>query len=343
MCDTLCDCHPNYCRCYFSAGVIIFMNKPFTTLDEQIEILKSRRLKINNVEDAKSLLYRYGYYNIINAYKDLFLTNKNPDTFRTETEFSHLMYVFYLDRDYRHIILKNILNIENSLKAIISYEFANEFGSLGYNNANNFNIKNMEKVAKLQKRINSTISYALSDQKQLDGAYQCLIHAYKNHNEIPVWILFRVLTFGDFAMFYECLNDTTKTTICTKLSTIYKCSIDKRELYTMLKILTSMRNLCAHGQRIYNFTTRQSINIEKEYVQNLIKDIPNLDIHKLPVINLIFKQLLSEDDNRRYQSDVLQTWVQYRQLVPNKLFYELIDKIIGLDSFIKTTDMLLGS
>lgn len=49
-------------------------DKPFKTIDEQINILANERnLKIPNIESAKVALSRYGYYEIINGYKDNFM------------------------------------------------------------------------------------------------------------------------------------------------------------------------------------------------------------------------------------------------------------------------------
>lgn len=47
--------------------------RPFKTLDEQIEILKLRNLNIADENQTKKILLDNNYYNIINAYKYIFL------------------------------------------------------------------------------------------------------------------------------------------------------------------------------------------------------------------------------------------------------------------------------
>ena len=49
--------------------------KPFLTIDKQIELLEQRGLLFQNKEAAKKDLLSYGYYEIINGYKDCFLAN----------------------------------------------------------------------------------------------------------------------------------------------------------------------------------------------------------------------------------------------------------------------------
>ncbi len=47
--------------------------KPFHTLDEQVEKLKSRELIVDDVDFAKSILSKENYYNVVNGYKKPFL------------------------------------------------------------------------------------------------------------------------------------------------------------------------------------------------------------------------------------------------------------------------------
>ena len=46
------------------------MDKDFTTFEEQVKILKRRGLKFTSEETALKALQRFGYYSIINGYKD---------------------------------------------------------------------------------------------------------------------------------------------------------------------------------------------------------------------------------------------------------------------------------
>ena len=52
------------------------MEKEFKTLDEQIEILKSRGMDIQDEEDTRKYLLSNNYYNIINGYSKPFLEEK---------------------------------------------------------------------------------------------------------------------------------------------------------------------------------------------------------------------------------------------------------------------------
>ena len=55
-------------------------SKIFKTLDEQIEILKSKGLVINDVEKAKEILFRENYF-FLSGYRHLFMRSIKENRF----------------------------------------------------------------------------------------------------------------------------------------------------------------------------------------------------------------------------------------------------------------------
>ena len=49
------------------------MTKPFRSVTDQVVILEARGLSFKDKAQAMKILERYGYYEIINGYKDPFL------------------------------------------------------------------------------------------------------------------------------------------------------------------------------------------------------------------------------------------------------------------------------
>ena len=101
--------------------------KDFKTLDEQIEILKNRGLVINDVEKTESLLLSENYF-FINGYRHIFLKSHKDSNFIKGTTFEELYAVFQFDRNFRNILFKNLLIVENNLKSIISYRLSKKYG-----------------------------------------------------------------------------------------------------------------------------------------------------------------------------------------------------------------------
>ena len=92
--------------------------KEFITIKEQINILKSKGIIINNEKKSYKILLNNNYYNIINGYKDIFLI-KNKYIKNTSFEEIYAMYEF--DRSLRNIFLEYILKIENQIRSLVAY------------------------------------------------------------------------------------------------------------------------------------------------------------------------------------------------------------------------------
>ena len=102
-------------------------DKHFVNLNEQIEILKYKGLTFNDEEYAKNVLLRENYF-FLNGYRHLFLKNKNEKAFVNGTSFEEVYSLFLFDRQFRNIIFKNLLIIENNVKSIISYQLSKKYG-----------------------------------------------------------------------------------------------------------------------------------------------------------------------------------------------------------------------
>ena len=101
--------------------------KEFRTLDEQIDILKSKDLVINDVDEVKDVLLRENYF-FINGYRYLFFDKNKNRKFISGTRFEELYSAFLFDRNIRNIMFKNLLVVENNIKSIISYQLSKKYG-----------------------------------------------------------------------------------------------------------------------------------------------------------------------------------------------------------------------
>ena len=99
------------------------MIKTFKTIEEQIEILKSKGLVINYYEDAKEILLRENYF-FVSGYRHLFMKSSKDRMFITGTTFEELYALFNFDRQLRNVFFKNLLIIENNCKSIFSYQMS---------------------------------------------------------------------------------------------------------------------------------------------------------------------------------------------------------------------------
>ena len=109
-------------------------DKGFKSIDEQIEILRSRGLAIEDEDKAKDFLLRNNYYHV-SGYS---LTLRKNDVFAKSATFQNIEDIYNFDHEFRHIILHHIETIEVQMKSIYAHEFTKEYEPLGYLNAANF-------------------------------------------------------------------------------------------------------------------------------------------------------------------------------------------------------------
>lgn len=278
--------------------------KTFKNLDEQIGILKSKGLIINDIDRAKEILFRENYF-FISGYRHLFQNPNKPGIFIYGTKFEELYATFVFDRNIRNIMFKFILIIENNIKSIISYQMSKKYGfkEKDYLNPKNFIQDNM-KVRQVYDVLNK-----MKRQIRINGKqHAATSHYIMNYGYIPMWILVKVLSFGIITELYGILKVEDQINIAD----IYH--IDPETMSTYLAILANFRNLCAHEDILYDHRTQRCIPDTKYHK---LLNIPMLDDeyiygkNDLFAVMIILKTMLSEDEFRdimnqiSYEIDIL--------------------------------------
>ncbi|WP_254679141.1 Abi family protein [Enterococcus mundtii] len=94
-------------------------DKPFKTLEQQIDILKKRNLKFKNSANAEYLLMNNSYYGLINRYKELFCVpiqineNEIEDDFQ-DNYFEDLLSIYDFDKSLSSLLYKYFSMIETT-------------------------------------------------------------------------------------------------------------------------------------------------------------------------------------------------------------------------------------
>lgn len=231
--------------------------KEFKNLFEQIEILKSKGLIITDEERTRDILFRENYF-FINGYRRLFLKSETDRRFIDGVCFEELYSLFLFDREFRNIIFKNILIIENNLKSIFSYQLSKKYGikEKEYLKPDNFT-SDHSKV----KQVNDLIS-KMKRQIRVNGRqHAATLHYLSNYGYIPLWVLVKVLSFGIISELYAILKREDQKIIADYYGTT------PEELTNYLAIIANYRNLCAHEDILYKNKTQRTINDTKYHVE----------------------------------------------------------------------------
>lgn len=186
------------------------MNKEFKTIEEQIEILKERNLIVNE-ETAKDIFRDNNYYYVINGYKDLFIDNSSEDEkYKNKTTLEEIFSLYEFDSELRSIFLKYILMVERRMNTYIAYEFSKKYGEQNYLITTNFNDNSKVNNSKIKKLIGD-INFNMN--MQIINGNKMLTHYMANYGYVPLWVLIRIITFGQISKFYELMKQIDQNKI----------------------------------------------------------------------------------------------------------------------------------
>ena len=283
-------------------------NKVFKTLDEQIEILRSKGLVIRDIDKAKSILFRENYF-FISGYRHLFMRSYKDIKFIEGTTFEELYAIFLFDRKLRNIMFKYILIIENNIKSIISYQLSKKYG---YREKDYLNPKNFSQDHMKARQLKDILA-KMKRQVRVNGRqHSATRHYLTNYGYIPMWVSVKVLSFGIVSELYSILKEDDQIII----SEFYNLDIESLSIY--LSLLSNYRNLCAHEDILYDHRTQRLIPNNKYHYQLAIEmtdDQYNYGKNDLFALLIIMTQMLECNEFKElineisYEVDILDSKV----------------------------------
>lgn len=228
------------------------MEKVYKTNDELISILDKRGVDLSTPElksFAKKTLQHDGYFNVINGYNKLFLITRTPEEqYKPGTTVNEIYALFLFDKKLRNIIFKYLLSVERNIKNLLANSFSQSYGHENYMLYNNFDTQKRD--------ANKNITAVISDfQYQIASRSSdpVISHYLKKYGYIPLWVLNNILTFGQISKFYSVLKQHDRQVV----SKIFH--IQDNQLESILYYLSSVRNFCAHGNRLYCYRTKRPL------------------------------------------------------------------------------------
>ena len=273
------------------------MEKSFRTIDEQIEILQSKGLIIEDIEETKEILLRENYF-FINGYRILLMNSYSDKKFVVGATFKELYSIFLFDRYFRNILFKNIMIIENQLKSVISYQLSKKYG---YHDKDYLNPKNFTQDREKSRRVKDLID-KMKRQIRINGSHHmATMHYMNNYGYIPLWVLVKVLSFGIVCELFAILKKEDQLAIAD----IFGVTPDYLENF--LPILANYRNLCAHEDVVYDHRTEKSIFNTKYHDLLQIPKMDNEYIYgknDIFAILIVLKCMLRKEDFRLMMREI---------------------------------------
>lgn len=273
------------------------MNKEFKKLDEQVEILRNKGLTINNEEYAMEILFKENYF-FLNGYRHLFMKSETNRTFINGTTFEELYSLFLFDRTFRNILFKNILNIENNLKSIMSYHLSLRYG---YHEKDYLNHKNFTTNPEKSRQVSDVLKKMKRQIKSNASTHSATMHYVNSYGYIPLWVLVKVLSFGIIGELFSILKKEDQI----KIADIY--NLDSECLANYLILLANYRNLCAHEDIVFENRTQRVI-ADTKYHRLLKIDVTNDEYiygkNDVFALAIVMKQMLTYEEFKNFMLEV---------------------------------------
>lgn len=291
--------------------------KTYKSYRQLLSILRSRGMIIGKGSSGSRvmrILESENYYNVINGYKELFLskhaTPTTDEEYKTGTTFDEVYALYLFDRELRSIYLKYLLKIENSFKTVISHEFSSLYGHDNYLKLSNFDDSSEQAIAKSIKLIGD-VQQEIA--RQMNKHHQVVTHYMTEHGYIPLWVLVNVLTFGKIEYFYKSMKPADKMVVAKQFG------VSSDEFAKFMNMLGLARNRCAHDERFFDIKFKKSLHT---------KSIKNFSVLKITraydgsythgtndayALAIIFALLLSKSDLNEFVSSMRATFSKLRK------------------------------
>ena len=212
--------------------------KPPLTFQQQVELLKSRRLVVDDEAKALEFLQSVNYYQL-SAYFLPFQSQK--DVFDPGTRFDDIIRLHEFDARLRLLITEMLTWIEISARTQIAYRLSHRYGPFGYLDCRNFYIRFnhlgwLRKVRECIARSHETFVKHFQDK-------------YPSKTDLPIWMVCETISFGQVSQLFRGMSKHDRQAIAQA-----HFRVDQMVLVSWLHALVYVRNLCAHHSRIWNRT-----------------------------------------------------------------------------------------
>ena len=237
--------------------------KTFKSINQQVKLLTDRGIIFSSIKDAKDILSRKNFYNIINGYKRLFCVDTNNDTYIQNLSFNEVYSLYEFDTNLRNLFLKYVLIAEQEFKTHVAYEFAKTRGGTNWNL-----LKSYDTTTEAHKNEAKVLIARLKEEskKKKKDSQDDLI---KHFNKIPIWAFVNVFALGLIKKFYFCMKEEDR---CFVAQNYYKISFSY--LRSFLESLNMFRNVFAHNFRVLFYRIK---DIDKQIKDTPIHSLLNID------------------------------------------------------------------
>lgn len=224
-------------------------NKPFLSIEDQLNLLIQKGMIISDIETAKHHLKHISYYRLSGYFYLMKTDITSSNIFKKNSLFSDVINLYNFDDKLRSIMIDILKRIEISLRSNIS-QILGKISPHAYINEKSYTKKFIN-----QKKYETLIT---SIQKKYEKSQDDCIKSFKSKysNPLPVWISSEIWDFGILTH----IIGGMKFEYRKQLANLYRIS-NPLLISSWIYSLNHVRNICAHHGRLWN----RNLLIEPKY------------------------------------------------------------------------------
>lgn len=230
--------------------------KPWKSIDEQVEILQSRGLQIEDSDRAKRYLRRLGYYRLSGYWypfrqfreaSDAQSAELRQDNFVEGSRFGDLIKLYVFDKKLRLLALDALERIEMSLRVDVAH-LLGERDARAHENPACFHGNFGNRIDPNNGKTGHQI-WLEKYQQQVRRARHTpfVVHNLDKYGCIPIWVAIEVWDFGMLSTLYAGMKHQDKNVLADKYG-----ATDGNKMASYLRSLNFIRNVSAHHTRLWN-------------------------------------------------------------------------------------------
>ncbi len=275
--------------------------KPYTTTDEQLLLLKSKKLIINDETYACLKLKYIGYYRL-SAYFEPLLYKKDSNqknTFLPNTSFEDIIALYNFDTKLRRVIFEAIESLEVYFRSQIANVHAAQYGAFAYLNKKNL---------KCNDSFFNTLQNSI--EKETQRSQESFVKHFKrkyNSSDLPIWVVVEVISMSTLSKMYASLKTSEQLQVVAPF-----LGINKDVLFNWLHALTVVRNKCAHHARVWNTTLGVRFEVPKK--KDIFQNIASSNAKIFFALNVILFMLESIGEDLVFKKKVKELLDSYPQI-----------------------------
>lgn len=310
------------------------MKKYFKTLEEQIEILISRNLIIEDQERAKDKLLNYNFYKVINGTRDYFVENPSSYNYRKGVTFREIEKLHEFDKTIKKHFLNSILDIERHLRSIISYVFMQYHPEAeAYLDPKNF--KNLPSLVSANSH---TLIKTIENYKEEMNYKKSMDYYAKKYDHVPFWFLINFISFGKLVNFYQTMKEGEAYEVANVFTKFLVANIEGAKGYyittdqfdSFITAIKDLRNVVAHDNLILGYKSSQAIAAIDPVFDPWDKE-NRLDRQSVFSVYLIMQLFLSKSQFRELTFN-LQNLIDKLEKEIDKKAFDKVMKDLGFPS-----------